>query len=258
MLPRPDMASNTGAVAEVSRNMRNVTPVVQRELNADFYSPIAYAVLTVFLVITGIFFLATTFTPGGESSIRNMVEVLTVLLVIILPLLTMRLLSEEFKSGTIETLMTAPVSEADVIVGKFLGAFVFYMVMLATTLVYAVIVAIFGELDIGLLVATYLGLLLLGGLYIAVGLFFSACTKNQIIAAVFSVVLLMVFTFLAPWLATKLRGLLGICMHHLSIREHADDFGRGLVDTNHLIFFVTSTGMFLFLAVKVLESRRWR
>ena len=238
--------------------MRNISPVVQRELGAYFFSPIAYTVLTIFLVISGIFFLALTFTPGGESSLRRLADVLPVILVVFLPMITMRLLSEEFRSGTIETLMTAPVGETEVIIGKFLGALVFYLIMLASTLLYAVVIGVFGRLDVGLLACTYIGLILLGALYISVGLFFSACTRNQIIAAVFSVIVLLVFTFLADYLASTQSGLLGLCLHHLSIQEHYRDFARGLIDTNHLVFFVTTTCFFLFLAVKVLESRRWR
>lgn len=238
--------------------MKNAAPVVQRELSSYFFSPIAYAVLTIFLGILGIFFMTTTFVPGGESSLRKLIDIMPVLLVVVLPVITMRLLSEEYRSGTIETLMTAPLHESDIVLGKFLGALVFYIALLASTLLFAVVLAAFGRVDAGLLVSTYLGLLLLGGLYIAVGLFFSACTMNQIIAALCSVILLMVFTFLADWLAMTQTGLLGLVLHHLSIREHFDDFARGLVDTNHVVFFLTTTGLFLFFAVKVLESRRWR
>ena len=238
--------------------MKNMTPVMRRELHGYFFSPIAYAVLTIFLFVTGIFFLAVTFAPGAESSLRRLHELMPLILVVFLPILTMRLLSEEFRAGTIETLMTAPVGESDIVLGKFFGAFIFYVVMLATTLIYAVIVAVFGQIDLGLLFAAYLGLLLLGGLYLAAGLFFSACTKNQIIAAVCSVVLLMIFTFLAQWIASTQSGMLSLVFHHLSIVDHYQDFSRGLIDTNHLVFFLTSTALFLFFAVKVLESRRWR
>lgn len=238
--------------------MRNVSPVMQRELGAYFYSPIAYAVLTIFLLLLGIFFTGTTFVPGGRASLQGLVELMPVVLVIFLPVLTMKLLSDEYRTGTIETLMTAPVGETDVVVGKFLGAFVFFVVMLVTTLLYAIIVSAYGKLDWGMLGSTYLGLLLLGALYISAGLFFSACTGNQIIAAVTSIVSLLVFTFLADFLASKAGGALKLLLRHLSIREHFQEFTRGLVDGNDVVFFLTSTGLFLFLAVKVLESRRWR
>ncbi len=239
--------------------MRNVGTLTQRELSTFFYSPIAYVVLAVYLVVTGMFFVSDNFVPGGEASLRiTLGSYLPVILVFIVPMLTMRLMSEEFRSGTIETLMTAPVSEVDVVLGKFLGTLVFYLVMLAATLLHVVLVAAYGPLDVGLLLCTYLGLILLGGLYVAVGLFFSALTRNQVIAVVCSFVLLAVFTFLANYLARDQEGTLRVVLQHLSLMAHFEDFARGLVDTNHLIFFVTTTVLFLFLSVKVLESRRWR
>ena len=239
--------------------MRNVGTLTQRELSTFFYSPIAYVVLAVFLVVTGMFFISDNFVPGGEPSLRiTFGNYLPVILVFIVPMLTMRLMSEEFRSGTIETLMTAPVSEVDVVLGKFLGTLVFYLVMLATTLLHVILVACYGPLDVGLLLCNYLGLILLGGLYISVGLFFSACTRNQVIAVLCSFVLLAVFTFLANYLARGQEGALRVVLQHLSLIAHFQDFARGLVHTNHLVFFVTSTVLFLFLAVKTLESRRWR
>ena len=239
--------------------MRNVGALTRRELSAFFFSPIAYVVLAVFLVVTGIFFVNDNFLPGEEASLRiTFGNYLPVILVFIVPMLTMRLLSEEFRSGTIETLMTAPVSEVDVVLGKFLGTLVFYLVMLGTTLLHVVLVAAYGPLDAGLLASSYFGLILLGGLYISVGLFFSACTRNQVIAVVCSFVLLAIFTFLANYLAQEQEGILRVILQHLSLMAHFQDFARGLVDVNNLVFFLTTTGLFLFLTIKALESRRWR
>jgi len=239
--------------------LSNVGTLTRRELSVYFYSPIAYVVLTVFLLVSGIFFGTDGFAPGNPASLRVVFgSIMPLILVFILPMLTMRLLSEEFSSGTIETLMTAPVTDVEVIVGKFLGAYLFYLIMLASTLLYAFLVAGFGPLDWGQAACTYFGLLLVGALYISVGLFFSACTRNQIVAVVCSFVVLAVFTFLANYLAQSLQGWKRAVIQHLSIVAHFQDFSRGLVDVNHLIFFLSSAGVFLFLAVKVLESRRWR
>ena len=239
--------------------MRNVGTLTQRELSVFFYSPIAYVVITVFLVVTGVFFISDNFLPGAEASLRiTFGNYLPVILVFVVPMLTMRLLSEEFRGGTIETLMTAPVSEADVVLGKFCGTLVFYLVMLATTLLHVILVAAYGPLDVGLVLCTYVGLILLGALYISVGLFFSACTRNQVIAVVCSFVLLAVLTFLANYLAREQEGNLRVVLQHLSIMTHFQDFARGLFDVNHLIFFLSTTALFLFGSVKVLESRRWR
>ncbi len=239
--------------------MRNITTLTQRELTTQFYSSIAYIVIAIFLLVSGIFFARDNFVPGGEASVRVLLgSYMPLLLVFILPMLTMRILSEEFRGGTIETLMTAPVNDAEVIVGKFLGAFLFYFVMLLSTLVFPIIVANSGPLDVGLTMSTYIGLLLIGSLYISVGVFFSACTRNQVIAVLCSFVFLAVFTFLALYLAEDCEGVLRVILQHLSIVSHYQDFARGLVDTNHVVFFLSSTALFLFLGTKVLEFRRWR
>jgi gliding motility-associated transport system permease protein len=239
--------------------MRNIGTLTQRELSAQFYSPIAYVVIAIFLGVSGIFFVSANFKPGAEASVRVLFGgYMPLILVFVLPMLTMRMMSEEFRSGTIETLMTAPVRDADVIVGKFLGAFLFYIVMLASTLIFPILVACFGPIDVGLTFSAYVGLALVGGLYIAVGIFFSTCTRNQVIAVLCSFVFLAILTFLAEFLATSQEGLVRIVLQQLSIMSHYHDFARGLVDTNHVIFFVSSTGLFLFLAVKALEFRRWR
>ena len=239
--------------------MRNVGTLAQRELSMFFYSPIAYVVMTVFLVVTGIFFIRDNFLPGAEASLRvTFGSYLPMILLFVLPMLTMRLLAEEFRGGTIETLMTAPVSEVDVVLGKFCGTLVFYLALLATTLLHVILVACYGPLDVGLVLCTYVGLILLGALYISVGLFFSACTRNQVIAVVCSFVLLAIFTFLAHYLAREMEGWRRVVLQHLSITAHLQDFARGLFDTNHLVFFLSTTALFLFGSVKVLESRRWR
>jgi ABC-2 type transport system permease protein len=239
--------------------MQNIATLARRELSAFFFSPIAYVVIAVFLAVTGIFFVRENFVPGGEASLRITFGLyMPLILVFVLPILTMRLISEEYRNGTIETLMTAPVSDVDVVLGKFCGAFLFYLAMLATTVLHVVLIATHGNLDFGLLLATYLGLALLGGLYIATGLFFSACTRNQIIAVLCSLVLLAIFTFLTNYVSDRWEGILRVTMQHLSIQSHYENFARGLVDTNDLVFFLSTTIMFLFLSVKVLESRRWR
>ncbi|MEE9295669.1 MAG: ABC transporter permease [Phycisphaerae bacterium] len=239
--------------------MRNISTLTQRELSVQFYSPIAYVVITVFLIVSGIFFATENFVPGKESSVRIVLgSYMPLILVFVLPMITMRALSEEFRSGTIESLLTAPVNDTEVILGKFLGAFLFFVVMLATTLIFPIIVSLYGPLDKGLAFSTYIGLLLIGSLYIAVGVFFSACTRNQVIAVLCSFVFLAIFTFLANYLGSTQEGLVRVVLQHLSIVSHYHDFARGLLDTNHVVFFISSTVLFLFFGVKVLEFRRWR
>ena len=241
--------------------MRNIATMAQRELGAYFLSPIAYAVNAMFLFTAGLVFGLGTFTAGGEASLRTMFDFWIVLiLVFVLPMLTMRLMSEELRSGTIETLLTAPITEVEVILGKFLGAFVFYLVLLATLLLYPIILSMYGDVDLWLLVCNYIGLLLLGALYVSVGLFFSTLTKHQVIAVLFSFALLAMMTFAFQALATvdEAEGWPRMVLQQLSIQSHFRDFVRGMLDMNHVVFFLTTTGFFLFMTVKLLEVRRWR
>src|SRR3989304_10563376 len=145
--------------------MRNVPTMAQRELGAYFLSPIAYAVIAMFLFSSGLAFGLGTFTPGGEASLRSLCYFWIILiLVFVLPMLTMRLVSDELRVGTIETLMTAPITEIEVVLGKFFGAFVFYLILLAAILLYPFLLQRYGAVDSKLLFCNYLGLLLVGGL----------------------------------------------------------------------------------------------
>lgn len=239
--------------------MANVSTVARREFGAFFLSPIAYAVNAVFLLTTGLAFGLGTFGPGNEASLRGLFDDwILLILVFVLPMLTMRLMSEELRSGTIETLMTVPITETQVVLGKFFGAFLFYIILLASLLIYPLILSMYGRFDVQLLACNYIGLLLLGALYIAVGLFFSTVTRHQVIAVVASLALLVLLTFASYALATKVEGWSKVVLQQLSIRTHFQEFVRGMLDLNHVVFFLTTTAFFLFLAVKTLEVRRWR
>ncbi len=239
--------------------MRNIATMAQRELGAYFLSPIAYAVAAVFLFAAGLAFGLGAFRNGQEASLRSLFEFwIVMILVFVLPMLTMRLLSEEFRAGTIETLITVPITETEIVLGKFFGAFVFFLALAATLLLYPILLSMYGSVDGLLLVCNFLGLLLLGALYISVGLFFSACTKHQIIAVLLSFALIALMTFASHGLAQVVEGWPRAVLQHLSIRTHFFDFVRGMIDMNHIVFFLTTTGLFLFLTVKRLEMRRWQ
>jgi ABC-2 type transport system permease protein len=239
--------------------MQNVGTLARHELGAYFLSPIAYAAFAIFLFTAGLAFALGTFQPGAEASLRSFCDPwILLILVFVLPMLTMRLLSEELRSGTIETLMTVPVTDVDVILGKFLGALGFYILLLLTLFIYPVILRIYGPVDWLLLLCNFLGLILLGALYISVGLFFSSCTRHQVVAILLSCPLLALMTFAFYWLAQKVEGWPRTILQQLSVLSHFRDFVRGLMDINHVIFFVTTAALFLFLSVKILEFRRWR
>jgi len=238
--------------------MRNAFLLTRREVASYFVSPIAYVAMSLFLVISGFFFDLADFRPGAPAAMRSIFEVMMVILIFILPILTMRSLAEEHRSGTIETLMTAPVTDTGVVVGKFLGCWIVYLVMLAPTLLYVALLASFGNPDYGPVAAGYLGLVLLGAAYVAIGILASSLTQNQVIAAVVAFVILIVLALLAPWIASAVPSPWRTIIQQAAVQTHYTDFSQGVVDLVHVIYFLALTLYALFVSVKVLESRRWR
>lgn len=239
--------------------MRNTTTVATRELGAYFLSPIAYAVMAIFLFATGMAFGLGAFVNGKEPSLRMLFDSwMLVILVFVLPMLTMRLLSDEFRSGTIETLMTAPVTDTEIVLGKFLGALGFFLILVAGMLIYPILLAMYGSLDFKLLACHGIGLIFVGALYISVGLFFSSCTRHQVVAVLVGFALLALMTFASHALSRQVEtGWIRAFLQQISVASHFYDFVRGLLDLNHVVFFLSTTALFLFLTVKRLEMRRW-
>lgn len=238
--------------------MRNILALTQRELSASFFSPVAYVIGFLFLLATGLWFIFTTLVPGAEASLRPLFEIMARVLVFAIPVLTMRTISDEYATGTIESLLTAPVTDAQVIVGKFLGVLTFYAVLVLSTVVYLFLMMRYGNPEAGLVIFGYLGMLLLGALYIAVSIFTSACTKHQLVAAMLAVSILAIFTVLTEYLVDLIPPALRSAFGTVNVLGHFRDFAKGIFDTGSLVFFVSTTAFFLFLAVKVLESKRWR
>jgi len=238
--------------------MDKVLLLARREISGYFVSPIAYVAMALFLVISGFFFALSDFRPGAPAAMRSIFDIMMIILVFVLPIVTMRSLSEEQKSGTIETLLTAPVTDVQVVLAKFLGSWIFFLAVLAPTMIYVVLLALFAEPEVGPIASGYLGLALLGALYVAVGLFASSLTRNQIIAAVVGFVILLVLAMVGPWLGALAPPPWRDIIQNASIRVHYLDFTQGVVDVVHVIYFVAVTMYALFLTVKVLESRRWR
>jgi ABC-2 type transport system permease protein len=238
--------------------MGKVLLLTRREISSYFVSPIAYVAMALFLVVSGFFFALADFRPGAPAAMRSIFEIMMVILVFVLPIVTMRSLSEERRSGTIESLLTAPVTDTQVVLAKFLGSWLFYLAMLAPTVLYVLLLATFGNPEYGPVASGYLGLALLGAMYVAVGLFASSLTSNQVIAAVTGFVILIVLAMLAPWIATVAPAPWRTIVSTASVRTHYTDFSQGVVDLAHVVYFVVVTAYALFLTVKVLESRRWR
>ena len=252
-----------------------VWPIFKKEMRLYFTSPVAYVVFTIFLLIAGYFFysifafftlasMQSAMNPAmardlnvTDSVMRPLFSNVSVILLLLLPLLTMRLFAEERRSGTIELLLTFPVRDGAVLIGKYLAAFALYAVMLGLTVLYPGIVAYFARLETGPVFTGYLGLLLMGAAFIAVGIFTSSLTENQIVAAITTFGTLLIFWILG-WSADYAGGAVGRVLQHLSILEHNESFAKGVLDTKDIIYYLNFTILALFLALRSLEARRWK
>lgn len=255
--------------------MTGVWAVVRKELTIYFTTPIFYIIGVCFLVLGGYFFYTNTLYysllsfQGAQNPqlaamlnphqmiFRPLFGTLAIVLLMMVPLLTMRLLAEEKRSGTAELLFTYPLSDWGVILGKFLAAMLVYALLLLCTVTYAALFASLARLDWGPIVSGYLGLLLLGGACLSLGLFASSLTENQIIAAVAAFALLLLF-WLIGWQQELGASGLGGVFAALSMLEHFDNFIRGVIDTKDLVYYLSFSFFFLFLTKRQLESRRWR
>jgi len=235
--------------------VRNTTTIALREFKSYLASPMAYVVTGIFLVLTGFFFQSSP-TTYSQTSINGFLGMGSILLLLLASVLTMRLLAEERKMGTLELLLTAPVRDSEVIAGKFLGSLGILTVMLALTFYYPLLLMRFGDPDWGPIATGYLGLFLLGCTSLAVGLFASSLTSNQIVAAVVAGGILGTLWFVGM-AADLLPEALGEVIGYFSLSHYFPDFMRGVIDTRGIIYYLSITVLFLFLAIRSLESSRW-
>ena len=253
--------------------MGNTLALAQKELRAYFVSPIAYVVLGLFAVLFGVFYVASInlmvqlsmgqFGMGGpqvvninEFMIRPLFGNTAVVLLFMLPMLTMRSYAEEKRSGTMELLLTSPLTDLQIIMGKFLGAMALYALMLSLTLIHIGVLFWYGEPEWGPLLSGYLGLLLIGGSFISIGLAISSMTKNQVVAGVATFAVLLLF-WVINWLGDASGTTTQSVLAYLSILDHFDDFSKGVIDTEHLTYYGSFIGLGLFLTAKSMDTARW-
>jgi ABC-2 type transport system permease protein len=255
--------------------MNNILAIAHKELKSYFASPIAYIVIGFSAILFGWFFvnllyyfdrmsLQAGLGQGGPDAV-NVNEMLisplflnvSVILLFTLPLVTMRTYSEEKRSGTIELLLTAPLTDVQIVIGKFLGGIVLYAAMLAATLIHLAFLFIFGNPEWRPVVTGYLGLLLMGGCFLSLGLFVSSLTKNQIVAGMITFALFLMF-WVINWISTFTGPTTQNILNYLSITDHLNDFTKGVIDTKHLVYYLSFIAFSLFLTVRAVDSERWR
>jgi gliding motility-associated transport system permease protein len=239
--------------------MKQSMLIAKRELTSMFYSPIAYIVLGLFAFGTSLIFFYN-FGPGQPATLRTTFDSVIWLMILLVPPISMGLISEELRSGSLEMLMTAPVSDTSVIMGKWVGAMGFLAFLLSPFVVFAVVLACVSKPEWGPIISGLVGLMLVGGLYLAIGVFASALTRNQIVALLITIFVICLLTFLMFFLPRAkfvTPGLQEAC-HYINVNYRFNDFSKGLIDTSNLMYFASGIALFLFLAVQVLQSRRWR
>ena len=256
--------------------MSNILAIAHKELKSYFASPVAYIVLGLFAVLYGYFFVAilayfvrqsmqmSEFGQQGAQAmnvnqqlIRPLLQNVTILVLFVMPMVTMRSYSEEKRSGTIELLLTSPIRDLEIVLGKFLGALALWVAALAVTFIHIGLLFYFGDPEWKPIATGYLGLLLMGGCFLSLGLFISSLTKNQIVAAMatFAVFLML---WVINWISTFVGPTTQAVLAHLSITEHFDDFAKGIIDTKHVIYYLSFMAFGLFLTMKSVDSERWR
>lgn len=228
--------------------------ILKRELSSYFTSPIAYIVSGLFIVFSSFLFFAIFFIQN-RAELRQFFTNLPMLFAFFIPAITMRLFSEERRNGSLETLLTLPVTSFDVVIGKYLAAFCFSLCMLVPTIAYVITVLIFGKLDAGPLIGGYLGAVFLAASFSSIGLFASAVTKNQILSF-FIAFSLCIFLALADSFLMFLPAPIVGLLQYFSAGSHFTSISKGIIDTRDLVYFVSLTAVFLTLTVKVLDTRR--
>lgn len=250
--------------------MKNLAALTRREVASTFCSPVAYVVAAVFLVIAGIFFpyLADTSSTSSDLVDRiwnqpadwaahQLLEIVRSLLIFIAPLLTLRTVAEEQRTGSIEALLTAPVTDSEVIVSKWLGVSLFYLFMVALTGLFMAMLAWYGNPDWPRIMAHYLGVVLLGLLFLAVGVFCSSITRSQVVAGLTALVLILAQA-LVGLAHHYFGGQVGLFFRQMAPFAHVAQMEQGLVTSHHFVYFASMTAFWLFAATRALESRKWR
>ncbi len=248
--------------------MRNVPALLRRELSAYFASVLGYVVLMFFLIVMGVTFAVVVnfLSSRGPTQMTAMVILFRMFwlpALVVIPAITMRLLAEEKRAGTLEMLMTAPVTDFEVVLAKWLGAVVLYALMWGLTVFYVLILKHFSGgtavLDLGPIAAGYIGVLVIGQFLIALGLLSSSLTKNQVAAALMSFALIFLCVIVLNWLSFLFQGgVMGSICRAVSAFEHIEDFGRGIVDLRPLVLYGIGTAVALFITTRAVESRKWR
>ncbi|NLM75609.1 MAG: ABC transporter permease subunit [Clostridiaceae bacterium] len=229
--------------------------VLKRDFKSYFNSPIAYVLIGLFMFLSSYFF--NSYLSYGVSDITsNVVSDMSFLLLFVIPILTMKSMAEDKKNGTEVLLLTSPARITEIVMGKFLALYCVFLIMTGFTLIFPIILTVFGDPDLALIFSSYLGFVLYGAVFVAVGLFASSLTENQIVAAIIGFVGLFAL-YTIRYLASYFSGFLYDVFTWLSIADRYNDFMNGIIDISSVIFMISLAAIFIYLTVRVVERKRW-
>jgi ABC-2 type transport system permease protein len=235
--------------------MNNSLTIFKKEIKSYFTSPVAYILIVVFLIITGWFFTSNLFV-AGVITMRSVFDIIPFILLFYIPAISMRTFSEEKKSGTIELLLTKPLTDFDIVLGKFMSTVVFGAITLAPTLIYVISLKILGPVDFGAIISAYLGIVLMMGIYVSVGLFASSLTENQVVAFIISFLIIFALFMMNKVLIFIPAPLVSV-IEYISSDYHFGSISRGVIDTRDIIYYFSGIIILLLLTRTSLESRKW-
>ena len=238
--------------------MKNILTIFQKEFKSYFNSPIAYIFIITFILFSSWLFFRTFFLIG-QAHLRPLFSIFPWLFLILAPSITMRAWAEEKKMGTIEVLMTLPLKDYEVVVGKFLASFFFMITTVVLTFPLAITVYSLGTPDTGSIIGGYIGAILMGGAYLAIGLFCSSLTNNQIVAFIISTVSCFILLIIGEDIVLmSAPDTIAPLFSYLGLGTHFESISRGVIDSRDLIYYFSTIGFFLFLNTLALESRKWK
>ncbi len=229
--------------------------VFKKEFRSYFTSPIAYVMIGLFILLSSMIFYINLASPTAEYNYLNL-SYMSLFLILIIPILTMKILADERKSGTEVLLSTSPTSLAKIVIGKYLAAFSVFMVMTVITFIYPILLKVFGNPDISEIIGGYVGYILLGASFIAFGVFSSSLTESQIVAAIISVVGLLIM-WLLQGIAPNLGGVWSDILSWFSLYSRTEDLFAGILSLKAIVYYLSFSAVFVFLAIRVIEKRRW-
>ncbi len=236
--------------------MKNTLTIAQKEFKSYLTSPMAYIVICIFLALSGIFFSVLSSAAYNETSISGFLNYGSFVLLLMAAVITMRLISEEKKLGTLELLLTSPIRDSELVLGKFLGSAGMLVIMLGLTVLYPILLEIYGDPDPGPIISGYLGMFLLGMTCLSVGIFTSTLSSNQIVSAVVAGGILFGLWFVGV-AAGYLPEAFGNIINYFSLSYYYPDFLTGFIDTKGIIYYISITALFLFLAIRSIENSRY-